>query len=104
MTNEPRERPTSFLKRQEYLGSDKSGLHANFCYIYPVGSKWAYEAWFAPIIAYEGVVLWEGEPQEDANSARAEAKKYLTFKLKELLNPLSPATGAKPFEDQPQLF
>lgn len=104
MTNIPRERPKAFKDLQTYSGSKGEGLHASSWYIYPVDAQWASDAWFAPIIALGSIVLWQGEPQEDAVTAREEATKYLTLKLKEFLNPLSASDNLKPSKRPDQLF
>lgn len=104
MMNIPRERPKAFQELQTYSGSKGEGLHASSWYIYPVDAQWASDAWFAPIIALDNVILWQGEPQENAVSAREEAKKYLALKLKELLNPLASGGSLKSPKKPDQLF
>ena len=104
MTNEPVEKPTAFHPIEKSLGRNEKGLHATFCYLHPMGEQRISTVWFAPVIAYDEVILWQGEPQETANEAQDEAKKYLSLKLKDFLNPLSSSGGAKQLRAQPQLF
>lgn len=104
MMNTPRERPKAFQELQAYSGSKDEGLHASSWFIYPVDAQRASDAWFAPIIALDNVILWQGEPQENAVTARDEAKKYLALKLKELLNPLASGGSLKSPKRPDQLF
>jgi hypothetical protein len=104
MTSSRRKRPEAFDELGEYSKSNGEGLRADCLRIYPVGAKFATDAWFAPVIVYDEIVLWHGEPEDDPTTARRQAKKYLVFRLKELLNPFASKGIPKLMDEPDQLF
>lgn len=64
----------------------RNGLvRATVTYIYPEGSKYAADAWFAPVIVVGATPVWTGQPDKDADVARKVAQEHLAEAMTKLL-------------------
>lgn len=78
--NKPHQPSTTYYEAQNGL------VRAAITYIYPEESKFATDAWYAPIIMVGAIPVWTGSPCQNAEVALKVAQEHLVEAMTKLLD------------------